>query len=150
VRRVLTSGRAARAGGVSRKALRIYEEKGLVAASAHTAAGYRLYDDDQVQALRFIRQARHLGLGLDEVADILAQYRAGGPVCPTVKGRLAERVREIDDAMRDLAALRRSLLDALGECAEQEVDDPSICPIIDHAMNRRRQPLQGDDDESNG
>jgi len=82
--------------------------------------------------LRFIRRARLLGLGLDDIADILAQHRRGGPVCPTVKGHLRERLQQIDTAIRDLETLRRCLAEAMGECAEAP-RSPSVCPIIDGA-----------------
>jgi DNA-binding transcriptional MerR regulator len=105
----------------------------LVAPWGRTSAGYRLFGQDEIDTLRFIRRARVLGLGLDEIADILAEHRRGGPVCPTVKGRLAERVQQIDKAIRDLEALRRCLVEAVGECAEASRDHPSVCPIIDGA-----------------
>lgn len=128
----LTAGQAAVAAGVSRKAMRIYEDKGLVVPRRRTSAGYRLFDQDEIDTLRFIRRARVLGLGLDHIADILAQYRRGEPVCPTVKGRLADQVQQIDKAIRDLEALRRCLVEAVGECTEAS-GGPSVCPIIDGA-----------------
>nr|WP_279323412.1 MerR family transcriptional regulator [Actinomycetospora cinnamomea] len=130
----LTAGQAAAAAGVSRKAMRIYEDRGLVVPLCRTAAGYRLFGQDEVDTLRFIRRARVLGLKLDDIADILAEHRRGGPVCPTVKGRLVERVREIDKAIDDLAALRRCLIEAVGECAEVTSQDrAAVCPVIEGA-----------------
>lgn len=128
----LTAGQAAAAAGVSRKAMRVYEDKGLVVPSRRTSAGYRLFGQDEIDTLRFIRRARLLGLGLDDIADILAQHRRGGPVCPTVKGHLGERLQQIDTAIRDLEALRRCLVEAVGECAEAP-RGPSVCPIVDGA-----------------
>lgn len=128
----LTAGQTAAAAGVSRKAMRIYEDKGLVVPRGRTSAGYRLFGQDEIATLRFIRRARLLGLGLDDIADILAQHRQGGPVCPTVKGHLGERLQQIDKAIRDLEALRRCLVEAVGECAETS-RGPSVCPIVDGA-----------------
>ena len=128
----LTAGQAAAAAGVSRKAMRVYEDKGLVVPSGRTSAGYRLFGPHEVDTLRFVRRARVLGLGLDDIADILALHRRGGPVCPTVKEHLSDRVQQIDTAICELEALRRCLQDAVGECSEAS-EDPSVCPIIDGA-----------------
>jgi DNA-binding transcriptional MerR regulator len=130
----LTAGKAAAAAGVSRQAMRIYEAKGLVAACGRTPAGYRVFGQDEIDTLRFIRRARVLGLGLDEIGEIVAQHRHGGAVCATVKQQLAERVKEIDKTIRDLEALRRRLVQSLGECTES--NDPSFCPVIDSAAAR--------------
>lgn len=129
-----SAGKAAAAAGVSRKAMRIYEAKGLVAPCERTPAGYRVYGQDEIDTLRFIRRARVLGLGLNDIAEIVAVHRHGKAVCPMVKSRLAERVQEIDETIRDLEALRASLVQSLGECTE--ADDPSFCPIIDSAAAR--------------
>jgi predicted transcriptional regulator len=56
----LTIGQAAQAAGVTRKAVRVYEAKGLLAAADRTIAGYRLYTERDVELLTFIRRARTL------------------------------------------------------------------------------------------
>jgi MerR family copper efflux transcriptional regulator len=77
----LTIGQAAQAGGVTRKAVRVYEAKGLLAAADRTIAGYRLYDERDVELLTFIRRARTLGLHLDDIREVLDIRNAGIPPC---------------------------------------------------------------------
>jgi MerR-like DNA binding protein len=57
----LTIGQAAQAADLTRKALRVYEAKGLLPAAERTTAGYRLYDERDVELLTFIRRARTPG-----------------------------------------------------------------------------------------
>ncbi len=57
--------------GLSRKALRLYEEAGLVAPATRTQAGYRLYDAGGLQRLELIRRARALGLHLRQLPEFL-------------------------------------------------------------------------------
>ena len=54
-------GQAAKASGVSAKMIRHYEAIGLIGAARRTDAGYRLYDDGEVQVLHFIHRARRGG-----------------------------------------------------------------------------------------
>jgi DNA-binding transcriptional MerR regulator len=80
---VLTIGEAARRAGLTPKAIRLYEARGLLPPVERTEAGYRLYSEHDLRALRFIRQARAIGLGLDEIHTIMALRRAGIPQART-------------------------------------------------------------------
>ncbi|MGH3433739.1 MAG: MerR family transcriptional regulator, partial [Thermocrispum sp.] len=58
----MTIGQLAAAAGVTRKAIRVWLDKGLLVACDHTPAGYRLFGPDAVRRAQFIRRARGLGL----------------------------------------------------------------------------------------
>ncbi|CCW14878.1 MerR-family transcriptional regulator [Rhodococcus aetherivorans] len=60
----------ARRTGVPATTLRFYEDAGLLHAE-RTPAGYRLYDQEAVDRLAFIATAKHLGLTLEEIAELL-------------------------------------------------------------------------------
>lgn len=92
---LLTIGQLAKRAGLRPSALRFYEAEGLLAPSAHTEAGYRLYSPAAEETLRFIQRAQRLGFALADIRALLAG-RAGGGVDPA-----------------DLAALARERLVAL-------------------------------------
>jgi len=56
--------------GVSAKALRLYEQRGLIA-PARTAAGWRAYGPDEMARVAEIAALRELGLSLSQVARVL-------------------------------------------------------------------------------
>ncbi len=97
---------AAAASGFSADTLRYYERIGLLAPPARSHAGYRLYDDDDLDTLRFIRSAKTAGLSLDDIAELVALWRTGD--CEPVRDRLHQLVCERADAaraqVRDLVA----------------------------------------------
>jgi len=126
----LTIGQACQAAGVTRKAVRVYEAKGLLPRAARTAAGYRLFSAEDVGTLRFIRRARGLGLRLDEVAGVLAEWRAGGSPCPSARARLEEHITDVEDAIAELQQLREALISAAGR-SDSPSDQDLICPIIE-------------------
>jgi DNA-binding transcriptional MerR regulator len=72
--------------------LRYYEDLGLVAPSARTKAGYRVYDDQALTRLAFIARAKQLGCSLDEVTDLLRIW--DGEQCGPVQRRFHELVTE--------------------------------------------------------
>jgi DNA-binding transcriptional MerR regulator len=70
--RALTIGQAARLAGVTAKALRHYDQIGLLhPAATDPATGYRRYEQDQVDQARLIRRLRELELPLEEVRRLL-------------------------------------------------------------------------------
>lgn len=80
----LTVGDVTARTGVSRKALRVYEAKGLVEPLGRTRAGYRLYDEEALRRLELVQRAKHLGLSLAEVKEFL--YVADGCCGTTTRG----------------------------------------------------------------
>ena len=125
-------GEAAKAAGVTRKAIRVYESKGLLGQPARTASGYRMFAAGDVQVLTFIRRARVMGLRLGDIAELLEASRKGQAPCGRLASRLDERIAEVDEAIAELEDLRRSL-NAARDRARAGVDGAgaSICPVVE-------------------
>lgn len=129
----MTVGTAAKAAGVSAKAVRIWEAKGLLPPAERTEAGYRLFTDHDLGVLRFIRQAKTLGLTLAEIRDILDLQRDGAAPCTRVTELLDTRIAEIDRTLADLRALRRTLTTARSSARESQRRGEAavVCRIIE-------------------
>lgn len=91
--------------GVPVTTLRFYEQAGLVPAE-RSAAGYRLYGHDAVERLGFIGAAKHLGLPLEEISELLGVWERGA--CAQVKADLRPRLA----ARLDQAEVRRAEVEA--------------------------------------
>jgi DNA-binding transcriptional MerR regulator len=110
-----------RRAGVTRKALRVYENLGLVRPVERTEAGYRLYDDEAIRRLGLIARAKSLGLTLAEAEQFLdvADACCGQDwpeLAEMVERKLAATVARIDE----LTALRATLRGFLARLAEDE------------------------------
>ncbi|MGH1525383.1 heavy metal-responsive transcriptional regulator [Leifsonia sp. L25] len=105
----LTAGQAAELTGTTRKGLRLYEQRGLLNSPARNSAGYRLYSEDDVSTLRFIRQAQTLGLTLEEINQILSLHRDGTEPCASVRDFLAEHLRHIEEQITHLTRMREAI-----------------------------------------
>jgi len=131
--RFMTVGQAAQASGLSPKAIRLYERKGLLPPAQRTDAGYRLFNSDDLATLRFVRQAKTLGLRLDEIGDILALRRGGTPPCQHVGPLLDLRIAEIDRTIAELRHLRTALARTRRGTADTGDGCAGVCQIIEHA-----------------
>jgi MerR family copper efflux transcriptional regulator len=121
-------GRVAERSGVTAKTIRYYEEIGLISKPERTASGYRAYDKQDVEILRFVIRARSLGFSIKDVRNLLALYEDRGRASTDVKNIALEHVDEIERKMAELDSIRRTLLHLAEEC---HGDDRPDCPIID-------------------
>lgn len=107
--------------GLPATTLRFYEQAGLLPAQ-RSAAGYRLYDDAALDRLAFIGAAKHLGLPLEEIRELLAVWEQG--VCADVRAQLlplvAGRITEADQRIAELSAF----VDRLA-CVHDELSGPA-------------------------
>jgi MerR family transcriptional regulator, copper efflux regulator len=136
----LKIGEAARAAGVTPKAIRFYESTGLLPAPVRGPNRYRLYTPDALDTLRFIKQASGLGLTLTEIREVLTIRWGGRPPCAHVHRLLSEKARELDQKLADLLALRRQLRQSLRAWRRGGRGPGKICPHLESGVPRRTTP----------
>ena len=107
--------------GLSRKALRLYEQMGLVEPTTRTDAGYRLYGNEALRRIELVNRAKVLGLSLTEAKEFLhvAEGCCGDhhpELAALVEGKLAETEKRI----AELQSLRGTLRDTLERLADND------------------------------
>lgn len=120
-------GKAATASGVSAKMIRYYESVGLIPPARRTDTAYRVYSDEDVHVLRFIRRARDLGFSVDAIRELLALWGDRSRASADVKRIAQQHIDELDAriaALQDMAGTLRRL----AECCHG--DDRPDCPIL--------------------
>ena len=124
-----TIGQAARAAGLTNRAVRLYETRGLLSSPCRTQGGYRLYTQEDLATLTFIRRGRALGLSLDGIAKIMGAAKDGSP-CDRTRALLDDRLAEIDTAITELQRLRDVIVTA--RRARPTPASAGRCALIDH------------------
>ncbi len=107
----LKIGAVAKATGLSVKAIRFYENLGLMPASARSpSSGYRLYTQGDVRQLRLVQRAKLLGLRLWQIKGIVESLKGQDGDCKRLRPRIQklvdEQILEIDRKLRELSLLR--------------------------------------------
>jgi DNA-binding transcriptional MerR regulator len=115
----------AEAVGLSSDTIRYYERAGLLPPPARTAAGYRAYDAEAVDRLKFIQGAQRLGLRLRDIAGLLAIRDTGVCACEPAEQLLRRRLAEVDAEMARLAALREQMVAMVEALPSADCPPPS-------------------------
>lgn len=102
-------GELAAATGTTTKALRFYEDSGLLPPAERTPSGYRDYGEDTVARLDFIRRGRAAGLTLARIRDVIDIRDSGAAPCRHVQELLDTRLADLDRQIADLHALRETV-----------------------------------------
>lgn len=139
--KLLFIGKVAKPTGVNPKTIRYYEEINLLPKPKRERNNYRLYSQDTVRRLNFIKKAQSLGFTLREIKEILALRDRGFKPCSHVRDLLRQRVIDLDQKLAELTVLRREFKKVEDEWARLETvveDDKGegICPQIERVIVR--------------
>jgi Hg(II)-responsive transcriptional regulator len=126
---VLTIGRLAKQARVNRETVRYYERRRLLQHPSRSAAGYRIFSDDAVRRLRFIRHAKMLGFSLEEIKELLALRIHSIDTCERAQGRAQTKIADIEGKIETLQRMKHSLSELITACSRRRKTDE--CPILD-------------------
>jgi DNA-binding transcriptional MerR regulator len=129
----LLIGEVAARSGVTRKALRLYEARGILPAPRREPSGYRRYPADVLGVLAFVGQARRLGLTLAEIQQIVALRRSGTAPCAHVRALLEQKAADLEGLLAGVRGILASWRSANGRLAV-------VCPLIEHVAPEGSEP----------
>ena len=121
-------GELSKKTGVNGETIRYYEKIGLVQEPARAANGYRVYGVDHSKRLSFIKRCRELGFTLKEIAALLALVDGGSYTCEEIRDHTVTHLNDIDNKIRDLRKMQRTLREMVSECDGGLLPE---CPIVD-------------------
>lgn len=125
---MMNIGAASSKSGISAKMIRYYEQIGLLASTARSEAGYRIYGQDELRTLGFIRHARDLGFSVNDIRELLALWQNRGRSSAEVKQIANAHITALTakaNALQEMAQALRHLTD---HCHGDQRPD---CPILD-------------------
>ena len=134
---MLTIGRVAQQVGVRPSAIRYYEGQKILEPAVRGANGYRFYTDDAVKLLRFVRRAQALGITLKEIKPLLDVATLGQQPCIHVQKVARTHLRDINNKIRELEALRKELGALLRRKPVRSTAN-AVCPMIERAVAKRK------------
>lgn len=127
--RTFTISQVAKAAALPTTTVRYYERVGLVEPQDRSAGNYRLYSEESLRKLKFIRAAQAIGFTLDDVKALLSTPNSTASSCREVQSLIEDRLVEVGRRLKDLRHVQRILNSSLAKCKKTEHAD--CCHIIE-------------------
>jgi len=106
-----------------------YERRGLLPAPSRSFSGYRLFNDESVRRIRFIKRAQELGFSLKQITALLALQGEQDASCAEVSAMAAGHFEDIEQKIHDLERMRAALIPLVNACPGK--GSLKSCPIMD-------------------
>lgn len=139
---LLTIGKIARIVNVSTDTLRCYERQRLVDPASKGANGYRLYDQDMVRRVRFIKEAQQCGFTLTEIRALLDLRARDAACCDDVRHIAVEKKLQLEAKIKAMKSMSKTLDYLIVECGKKgrSLDDCPILNGLEHGGGRKDEP----------
>ena len=131
---MLTIGNLAKKTGTKVQTIRYYEQIGVMPEPGRTEGGQRRYGQGELDRLSFIRHARQLGFGLDAIRELLDLSDNPHRPCHEADVIARRQLKEVEQRLARLRALRTELKRMVQECKGGEVADCRVLEVLrDHS-----------------
>jgi MerR family mercuric resistance operon transcriptional regulator/MerR family gold-responsive transcriptional activator of gol and ges genes len=137
----VTIGRLAKVVGVNIQTVRYYERLKLLTPTARRPSGYRVYGDEAIRRLCFIKNAQALGFTLREIVELLNLRVSSKSQCGDVLKKARAKLAQVEAKVQDLQALARTLRSLVRSCRVGQPTDP--CPILKCLEEKERRMNDG-------
>lgn len=125
-------GQLAKATEVNIETIRYYQRRGLIKQPNKPNSGFRLYREEDLHRLQFIKRAKTLGFSLDEISTLLTLSEGH---CSDVQQMAEEKLENIQAKISDLNRLEKVLRQLIQRCDRSS--DDSHCPIIEALLESK-------------
>lgn len=129
-----TIGVLAREAGVNVETIRFYEREGLLKQPPLPQNGWRIYGDEAVWTVKYIRLAQRMGFSLSNVKELGRRLYGGGNFCRDFRGTLEEKLAETNAEIERLTETKSEIERTLASC--QAKSGLGECPIMKHFPSR--------------
>ena len=126
---MLRIGQLAALTNVSVDTLRFYERKVLLFPQGKSAGGFRLYGNEAVVVVRFIKQAQRCGFSLSEVRELLELRASNDVCCGDVRRRAVAKKQQLEKKISAMKSMSQALNRLIANCTT-EGSPIEECPIL--------------------
>lgn len=124
-----TISQLARAAGVPTSTIRYYERVALIQPTQRADNNYRVYTDDTLQVIQFIRSAQASGFTLDDIRALLTLHTGDTAICKDVQPLIEKRLDEVSKRIKEMRHVQRVLKTFITKCHEQNQN--ALCHVVD-------------------
>lgn len=127
--RELKIGEIAKKAGVNIQTIRYYERVGILKPVHRRDSGYRIFDDQAIKTVNFIKHAQKLGFSLREIQGLLCLKASGSQRCESIQRQATRHLGSVQSKIETLERIGAVLERLVQRCQERKRD--TECPILD-------------------
>ncbi|MCS5596992.1 MAG: heavy metal-responsive transcriptional regulator [Alphaproteobacteria bacterium] len=131
-------GDLAKKADVSIDTIRYYEREGLIEPVSVRDSGYREFDKNAAERLRFVTRAKQLGFSLKEIRDLLSLTDNPDTTCGQIRALAEQKLEDVLDKIKVLQIMKKDLTGLLKECTDTSASI-NACPIVDALDGKEKQ-----------
>lgn len=131
-------GQVAQSSGISAKMIRHYEDIGLIKKASRSTSGYRVYSENDLHSLIFVRQARNLGFSIEQIRELLGLWQNKRRASHKVKELAIKHIQGLNVRIKELQDIQQAIAKLVNNC---QGDDRPDCPIIDSLTSPAHSPI---------
>ncbi|MCZ8515305.1 Hg(II)-responsive transcriptional regulator [Paenibacillus filicis] len=130
------SGDISKLCNVNKETLRYYERKGLIHEPVRSDAGYRLYPEDTINRIMFIKRIQELGFTLSEIDKLLGVVDKDDVRCADMNDFVVQKLEDVQLKIRDFQRIETMLKDLKDRCPDEKAIHE--CPIIEALIDNNQ------------
>ena len=124
----MTIGQLAKRCGTGEQTIRYYESIGVLSLPERNSSGYRIYGEETIHTLGFIKRAQAAGFTLNEIKTLIALAEGRVNQCDEIRQFLGDKLDRVRGNITDLKAIEVGLAELVSRCEDSDtVDD---CPAL--------------------
>lgn len=125
-------GEVAQQASVNKETVRYYEKRELITKPDRRRSGYRIFTQQHVNEIRFIKRAQQLGFTLSEIKEMMALRVDDDISCGEVRVKAEEKYQDVMEKIEDLKRIKNLLIDLIESCeANAQTDDCIILNALE-------------------
>jgi MerR family transcriptional regulator, mercuric resistance operon regulatory protein len=124
----LTRGEIAKRTGCNIETVRYYEKVGILPEPPRTSGGHRVYGEEHLKRLVFVRRSRELGFSIEEITGLLSLVDGGDYSCSEVHALTVKHIESIQSKIADLTRLETNLTEMAAHCSKGDIPE---CHVVD-------------------
>jgi len=120
---------------VTAETIRYYSRLGIIEPRRDPENGYRYYSENDIRVINFIRKAKHYGLTINEISEIIKKSTNGESPCELVYEMVTNHYKETREKIKNLEDLESRLEKALlnwSKIDDNKIELDLICPLIEN------------------
>lgn len=121
-------GKLAKLADIKAETIRYYEKCELIDEPPRSTGGHRIYTEEHLRRLTFIRRCRELGFSISEIRGLLDLANGGEKKCEKVEQATKTHLADVHDKIKDLRKMEKALKEMVKQC---ESNTASACPVIE-------------------